>query len=336
MAKVTVLMPTYNVAPYVKEAVESVLKQTYSDLELLVIDDCSTDNTLDIVSAMEDPRIRIVRNERNLGLADNLNRGLSLITTEYVARMDGDDIALPHWLEMEMNYLESHPEVGVCGGGGERFGAVSSLISFPEDHDEIAVNMLFQCTIIVPTFRMSLYREQGLRYRSDAFPAEDYRFWSDALCVTRLHNIHETLFRYRMHPSQICSSRKEEQNGKVTEVQKRMLAHIEGLSADDMDYFTGPFLKDIESPSDWRQRRKFVKRLLNLNQTKAFYDSSALKRHLSFHLQQRLYYTIVGRFFDRGYSLPAYFRYLTSGLALRTGWHYESKFFMKSLLHRKK
>ena len=334
MAKVTVLMPTYNVAPYMKEAVESVLQQTYSDLELLVIDDCSTDGTLDVVGAIEDPRIRIERNERNLGLADNLNRGLSLITTEYVARMDGDDIALPNWLEKEMAYLETHPEVGVCGGGGERFGAVSSIISFPEEHENIAVNMLFQCTIIVPTFRMSLYHEHGLRYRADAFPAEDYRFWSDALCVTRLHNISETLFRYRMHPSQICSSRKEEQNGKVTEVQKRMLAHIDGLSSSEMDYFTGQFLRDIDSSSDWRQRRKFVKLLLERNRTKGFFDPAAQKRQLSFHLQQKLYYTIVGRFFDHGYSLPAYFRYIGSGLALRTGWHYEVKFFLKSILHR--
>ena len=90
MAKVTVLMPTFNVSQYVKDAVESVLGQTYSDFELLVIDDCSSDNTIDIVRGIKDPRIRIERNERNLGLADNLNRGLSLIKTEYVARMDGD------------------------------------------------------------------------------------------------------------------------------------------------------------------------------------------------------------------------------------------------------
>lgn len=334
MAKVTVLMPTYNVAPYVKEAIESVLQQTYSDLELLVIDDDSTDGTLDVVSAIEDPRIRIVRNERNLGLADNLNRGLSLITTEYVARMDGDDIALPNWLEKEMAYLEAHPEVGVCGGGGERFGAVSSIISFPEEHENIAVNMLFQCTIIVPAFRMSLYHEHGLRYRSDAFPAEDYRFWSDALCVTRLHNIGETLFRYRMHPSQICSSRKEEQNGKVNEVRKRMLAHIEGLSASEMDYFTGPFLERIASKADLRQRSEFIERILSLNRDKGFFDPKALQRQLLFHVRQQLYYTVVERFFSNGYGLSAYFRYLTSGLALRAGCHYEVKFFLKSMLHR--
>ena len=79
MPKVTVLMPTYNVAPYVKEAVESVLRQTYHDFELLVIDDCSTDGTLDVVRSIKDERIRVVRNDSNLGLADNLGKVLILI-----------------------------------------------------------------------------------------------------------------------------------------------------------------------------------------------------------------------------------------------------------------
>ena len=334
MPKVTVLMPTYNVAPYVKEAVESVLCQTYTDFELLVIDDCSSDDTLDVVRRLEDPRIRIVKNERNLGLADNLNRGLSLITTDYVARMDGDDIALPHWLETEVNYLESHPDVGVCGGGGVRFGTVSSIIRFPEEHEDIAVNLLFQCTIVVPTFRMSLYREHGLRYRSEAFPAEDYCFWSDVCAVMPLHNINETLFRYRMHETQICTSLKKEQRVKVAEVQRRMLAHIQGLTIEEMDYFTGSFLERVESVGDWSQRRAFAKRLVLLNGTDGFFCSKALKRQLLFQLRQRLYNTIVERYFGKGYTIASYWNYLKSGLALRLGFHYETRFFIKSILRR--
>lgn len=336
MAKVTVLMPTFNVSQYVKDAVESVLGQTYSDFELLVIDDCSSDNTIDIVRGIKDPRIRIERNERNLGLADNLNRGLSLIKTEYVARMDGDDIALPHWLEKEMFFLEAHPEVGVCGGGGERFGTMSSVISFPEEHEDICVNMLFNCSIVVPTFRMSLYNEYGLRYRSESFPAEDYRFWSEAILVTRLHNIKEPLFRYRMHQFQICSSLQLEQRSKMVDVRKKMVAHIEGLTIQEIDFFIGQFHKSIMSSADWRQRNIFVNRLLHLNRANCFYHNKALKQGLLFHLRQVLFYTIVNRFFKSGYTLPAYVGYLKSGLALRSGWHYESRFFLKSVLHRTK
>ena len=99
MKRLTVLMPVYNVDPYVSDAIESVLSQTYSDFELLVLDDCSTDNTADIVKSFKDSRIRLVSNEVNLGLAENLNKGIELANTEFIARMDGDDIACPLWLE---------------------------------------------------------------------------------------------------------------------------------------------------------------------------------------------------------------------------------------------
>ena len=182
-------MPTYNVAPWVDEAIQSVLKQTYRDFELLVIDDCSTDDTVSVVRSIDDPRIRIIQNEKNVGLAENLNRGLSHISTEYVARMDGDDIAEPFWLEREVAVLDSHPEIGICSAGFERFGTVKSLVRFPERHEDCMANMLFECSVIVPTFRMSLYRDHGLRYSSEAFPAEDYRFWAECLRVTRVYNI---------------------------------------------------------------------------------------------------------------------------------------------------
>lgn len=327
-------MPTYNVAPWVGEAIQSVLGQTYGDFELLVIDDCSTDDTIAVVHGIHDSRIRIVQNEKNVGLAENLNRGLSHITTEYVARMDGDDIAEPYWLESEISFLETHPDVGVCGGGGVRFGTVNSTIQFPEWHDDIAANMLFQCTIIVPTFRMSLYSDYGLRYRAEAFPAEDYRFWADTLAVTQLHNIGVSLFRYRMHDTQICTSKREEQKLKVAEVRKYMLHYLgKKVTQADENYFADNYQHPISSPSDWRQRCHFTHHLLKINDN-GFITTDALRRRLHFHLQQTLYYTILERYFSKGYSIKNYLHYLLSGLALRTGWHYELRFIAKSILHR--
>ena len=128
MKRLTVLMPVYNVAPYVSDAIESVLSQTYSDFDLLVLDDCSTDNTADIVKSFKDSRIRLVRNEVNLGLAENLNKGIELADTEFIARMDGDDIACPLWLEKGVATLDSRPEVGICSFGFEFFGDKNSLV----------------------------------------------------------------------------------------------------------------------------------------------------------------------------------------------------------------
>ena len=337
MAKVTVLMPTYNVEPYVREAVESVLAQTFTDFLLLVMDDHSTDGTLDVVRTIDDPRIRIVQNEKNVGLSENLNRGIDLIDTEYFARMDGDDIAFPHWLRSEVDYLDSHPEVGVCGGGGQRFGTSQSLIRFPEEHDDIAANMLFECTTIVPTVRMDVVRRNNLRYRSDAFPAEDYRFWADCLRVTKLHNIADTLFRYRMHPTQICTARRLEQIKRVAEVRHYMLEWLNpDFSEEQKQYHTGAFMApQIASRQDYLERKDFCGKLVAKNRSTGHFGETALRKSLDRHLTLTLYGTIIERYFHDGYSPSKYLRYLASGLALRTGRKYESKFLAKSLLGRK-
>lgn len=330
-------MPTYNVATYVKEAIKSVLRQTYTDFELLVIDDCSKDNTLEVVRSIGDPRIRIEQNEHNLGLADNLNRGLSLITTEYVARMDGDDIAEPFWLEKEVAVLDANPEIGICSGGFERFGTVKSLVRFPERPEDGMANMLFECSVIVPTFRMSLYRDYGLRYSTDAFPAEDYRFWAECLRVTKLYNIQETLFHYRMHPTQICSARREEQERKVAQVRLYMLEWLsDSFSDEERQYYVTQFmLPQINSKEDYDERKAFCEKMVEMNRRVGHFEETALRQRLDKHLQQRLYSTIVDCYFKDGYALSSYVRYLKSGIALKTGRCYETKFFLKSLLHKK-
>lgn len=337
MPRVTVLMPTYNVASYVEEAIESVLKQTYRDFELLVIDDCSTDETVSVVQGIDDPRIRIVRNEKNVGLAENLNRGLSHITTEYAARMDGDDIAEPFWLEREVAVLDSHPEIGICSGGFERFGTMKSLVRFPERHEDCMANMLFECSVIVPTFRMSLYRDHGLHYSTEAFPAEDYRFWAECMRVTRIHNIQETLFHYRMHPTQICTARREEQQRKVAQVRRYMLDWLNtDFTEEEKQYYTGGFMApQIASRQDYNERKAFCQKMIEKNRSVGHFDEDALRRRLDKHLRLTLYGAIIDRYFRNGYSLPKFFRYLFGGLALRTGCKYESKFLLKSLLHKK-
>ena len=330
-------MPTYNVAPYIKEAIDSVLQQTYNDFELLIIDDCSTDDTISVVRGIKDPRIRIVQNDKNVGLAENLNRGLSRITTEYVARMDGDDIAEPFWLEREVAILDSHPDIGICSGGFERFGTVKSLVRFPEQHEDCMANMLFECSVIVPTFRMSLYRDYGLRYSTDAFPAEDYRFWAECLRVTRIYNIQETLFHYRMHPTQICTARREEQQRKVAQVRRYMLEWLsEDFAEEEKEYYTDSFMAtQIASKQDLHERKAFCRKMIDKNHSVGHFDEEALRRRLDKHLRLTLYSTIVERYFDGGYSIPRYLRYLIDGLALHTGSKYETKFLLKSLLHKK-
>lgn len=335
MSKVTVLMPTYNVAPYVKEAIESVLRQTYNDFELLVIDDCSTDGTLDVVRGITDSRIRIVKNEHNLGLADNLNRGLSLIHTDYVARMDGDDIAEPDWLEKEVAVLDNNPEIGVCGGCAKRFGSNNSLVMLPEKHADCMVNMLFSCSTLVPVYRLELYSKYGLRYSRDAFPAEDYRFWADCIKVTRFYNVQKVLFHYRMHETQICTSLKDIQVGKANEVRRLMLDWLdEEMTEEDKNYFLNSFAGKIHDKKSFKKRKEFVQKLCQLNQKQKHFDGKALYRGLDNRIRRSVYVAVIDDFFSGGYNMKSYMKYLRSGMAFHVTPKLEAKLFYKSLLHR--
>lgn len=337
MPKVTVLMPTYNVAPWVEEAVHSVLAQTYPDFVLLVMDDCSSDNTLEIVRAINDSRIRIEKNEHNLGLSANLNRGLSLIDTEYVARMDGDDVAEPFWLEKEMSILENHPEIGICSGGWEWFGSKNGIGRYPEMPEDNKANLLFGCSVIVPTFRMTLYRDLGLKYREDAFPAEDYRFWADCVRHTQIYNIQETLFHYRMHETQICSSKREAQVNKVAEVRRYMLQWLAPtLSEEEVQYFLSSFAQGkLLSKTDYKQMKSFANRLLQCNAKVGNFSADALSNRLHSHIVISVYTYVVETYFANGFGIGKYIKYLFSGMAFKTNEKYEVKFLVKCLLFKR-
>jgi len=113
--KVTVLLPVYNTEKFVRQAIESILGQTFTDFELLIIDDASSDNTLRIVKLFSDPRIRIIENKQNLKLAKTLNIGLKEARGEYVARMDDDDIAISERFEKQIAYLDSQVDISLAG-----------------------------------------------------------------------------------------------------------------------------------------------------------------------------------------------------------------------------
>ena len=128
---ISVLMPTYNVAPFVEEAVRSILLQTYQNFELIIVDDCSTDDTFAILQqlAKEDRRIILDRNERNSKICVTLNRAWSMAKGNYIARMDGDDVSTPERLSVLLSFLNDHPEVDLVG---------SQVISIQENGNVIS------------------------------------------------------------------------------------------------------------------------------------------------------------------------------------------------------
>lgn len=204
---VTVLMAVYNGETWLREAVESILSQTFEDFEFLIIDDGSTDRTFEILNFFRDRdfRIRLVRNESNLGLITSLNRGLELAKGTYIARMDADDISLPNRLETQVEYMEQHPEVGVCSAWLETFGKKRGEIwKSPLRDEEIKARLFCNSCIWHPAaiMRKEVFEQHGLCY-NPAYPrSEDYKLWTEMAHFSKLANIPKVLVRYRLHENQ--------------------------------------------------------------------------------------------------------------------------------------
>ncbi len=207
MPAITVLLPVYNGAGYLKDAVTSVLGQSFRDFELLIIDDGSTDETPSIIERFDDQRVRYVRHELNRRLIATLNEGLAMAKGKYVARMDADDVCHPKRLEMQERFLEAHPDVGVVGtavrstDGEGRYGPV---YRFPERHDVIMWALSFVCPLAHPSvmMRRNLVLSAG-GYAASALHAEDYDLWERLSTGTRFANLPQALLNLRKHDASL-------------------------------------------------------------------------------------------------------------------------------------
>lgn len=231
--QVTVLMTVYNGMPYLKAAVESILSQTLSDFELLVIDDASTDGSADVVGSFADPRIRLIRNPRNLGQAGSLNKGIFLARAAVIARMDQDDLALPCRLEIQLRFLEEHPECAAVGSwlywiNSE--GKKTGLTGLPiRNFGSFLGILLGQATPVGhPTamFRRQALEEQG-GYDEAFAPCEDYELWCRlALRRRALGVVPRPLLMLRLHQRQQSAMKLESQKERAGKAHDRLVEEI--------------------------------------------------------------------------------------------------------------
>jgi len=205
--RVSILMSVYDGEMYLDEAIQSVLNQTFSDFEFIVINDGSTDDTARIIDRYrrEDARIRAYEQPHH-GLVAALNRGLELARGEYVARMDADDISVPERVASQVAFMDAHPEVGICGTWIETIGTPhGDVLRYPTDDATIRSWMLFESVLAHPSIilRREVLSKAGLLYDETCMHAEDYDLWVRAAHYTALSNIPKVLLRYRLHPQQV-------------------------------------------------------------------------------------------------------------------------------------
>ena len=203
--RLSIILPTFNSMPYLKFAVESILCQTYSNFNLIIVNDGSTDYTLDYLNKLSDSRIMII-NKNHTGIIDSCNIGLKIANTEFIARTDADDYYFANKFEKQINYLDQNPEITILGTNGvylsenNKFSKIK--INLPIKHEEIIDEIFFRKRGIIQSsivFRSNILNEP--RWYTDNILPEDYNFYLEYGLTGRIANISENLVAIRLHKS---------------------------------------------------------------------------------------------------------------------------------------
>jgi glycosyltransferase involved in cell wall biosynthesis len=209
---VSVILPVYNAEKLIQESLLSILNQTYTNIECIVIDDASTDNTLNIIKNIKDERITLVEKPINTGYTKSLNIGIEKATGKYIARMDADDFSYPERIAKQVSFMEKCQEYIMCC---THFALYHNnyVIPSPDSFERLKIELLFTNVICHPSIMMrsSSLKTHQLRYEHAYEPSEDYKLWTRLIEYGKIGIIPETLIKYRIHQEQVSSKRNEQQ-----------------------------------------------------------------------------------------------------------------------------
>ena len=232
MPKVSVLMPIYKTQKdYLKEAIESILNQTYKDFEFLILDDCPDDSREDVVKSYKDKRIVYHKNEKNLGISASRNKLLDMAKGEYIAVFDHDDISYPQRLEKQVAYLDTHPKVGILGCSIRKLSN-KRIITNPTESHAIKVALMGYCAIAHTTamIRKNVLTQNKIRYKEQYSPCEDYALWGDLIPYAEFHNLEDVLLGYRDYAGNTSHKQNQKMNNKGAEITSYLRAKYPELN----------------------------------------------------------------------------------------------------------
>lgn len=227
---ISVLMPAYNAEKTILPIIKSILKQSYHNFELIIIDDGSTDKTLSLINSLNDSRIKIFSYKKNKGIVYALNYGFSKCNGAYIARVDSDDFSEPTRLEKQINFLLSNPEYGVCGTFQKLLHANSTSINKPPiNSKEINTSLLFGTTMLHSTvlIKKSVLEKLGRSPYNGKFKyCEDYNLWVDLLGITKMHNISEVLCHYDWRETKAWEFPNSQLRKSINKIRSKAMNHL--------------------------------------------------------------------------------------------------------------
>lgn len=306
-------MPVFNAGQFLGLAIDSILNQTFTDFEFIIINDGSTDDSELIIQSYADKRIRYCSNPINLGIVETLNKGIDLAQGKYLARMDADDISLPERFEKQFRFMEDNPQIAVCGSQAfliNASGIKTEHTPFPLSDKGIKSQLLFYNTFIHPTTFFKTEVIKKYKYQADYHYAEDYYLLSQIAARYPMANHAEQLLLYRVHELNTTSTKTKEMKQahiKVIDYQLSVLlrkkitpsflAQMYSLTSHNIKAYSVPIYKNV------------LNTLLNANRLNHIYDNQ------TFHDMLHLYwYNILLEIGKKN----AFFNFLSSPVL---SWH---------------
>ena len=317
---ISVMMPVYNCGSFIAEAIRSILDQTFIDFELIIVDDCSTDKTVEIINSYPDERVRLLTKVKNTGYIPSLNLAIEISKGKFLARMDGDDISEPTRLEKQVRFLEQNPDVAVCGTWYQLI-PTGEVIKNPVAFEEIKIALLDYCALGHPTvmLRKEFLTANKLSYDQRFYPAEDYDLWSRIAAIGRMANLPEVLLSYRMHSNQVSA------RNQFNQVENSYLCKIRMMcyplqNPNDADMETSRLLvtdSKIDSAARLEQILSWLHKLLESNDVSLFFAQDNFRQYTDkkkaslirgFYLHSTPYsFSVLSRFFRSKNRLSSYF-----------------------------
>lgn len=297
---VSVVMSVYNGLPYLRDSVESILNQTYSNFEFILIDDCSTDDSLKYLSSLEDKRIRIFRNEKNLKLPASLNRGLRASRGRYILRMDADDISFPDRIEKQVAYMEAHPKAAMAYCDMLYFNEKGMIPDFnTNSHSPEGIRSTLLFYNIVNHNGVIFRRNIISRYAYDPqyTVTEDLDLWIRLSMAHSIHYMPENLVLYRVHEFQATSSQRSLQFTQEAKIKRSLLTELLG-SCTPKEERLHQAVSSKQIPVSCRLSLSWLHYLDRQNQKTGLYPSACLRKML---LRMFLTLSICHKYSPRDY-----------------------------------
>lgn len=291
--RLAVIMPVFNASKYIKEAITSVLDQSYKNFDFYIIDDGSTDSSVEIIQSFDDPRIKLVKKAVNSGVVDALNLGLEQIDHEYIARMDADDICLSDRFAKQIEYLDKNPNVFALGGQVSYFGQTNSESNLPQEHQDLCMHLFFMNPFVHPTmmFRGDVFMSANIRYSKRYAHLEDYHLWLGISALGQIRNLPDCILKYRIEGQNISLANLDSRLERTIPLFNFLLTE-KGIGHSLNDLACHATLAGLSSEDDPKKVWNYMQKLIRWNSLHGEFDPNEWTIFLKKRFEIQFYFFV--------------------------------------------